>query len=41
MNNYLEQKLLKLGYPTKIAKEMSKNKDLQKEERITDRILNK
>jgi hypothetical protein len=40
MKNYFEEKLLKLGYPTSIAKEIKMDKQLQREERITERLLN-
>lgn len=37
--NYFEEKLLKLGYPISIAKEIKRDKQLQQEERITERLL--
>jgi uncharacterized membrane protein len=40
MKNYFEDKLLKLGYPQRIAKEIKNNKELQREERITEGLLN-
>lgn len=38
-NNYCETKLLKLGYPTRIARSIKYNKKLQIEERITEILL--
>lgn len=39
MKNYFEEKLLKLGYPQRIVREIKNNKELQREERITERLL--
>jgi hypothetical protein len=39
MKNYLEQKLLRLGYPVRIAKETAHDHNIQRKEYITDIIL--
>ncbi|MFA5298594.1 MAG: hypothetical protein WC389_10365 [Lutibacter sp.] len=39
--NYLENKLLKLGYPRNVAKEGGTNPHWLREERITERELRK